>query len=401
MDTDGTWGSFTEQFSTGARLQSLKQRQNMLRALPHQCRQHRRAAPSHQMWAATPPPLQPQRPLDTEANCTPHRLKVPKSVPRQRERDPHLPQKPRPSQPAQGPCPHRPCTSGPALPARQACRQLRPLRGQPFSQLPLSTAQREGTRSQAGPPGRRGSGLSRARRSARGGSVFHRTRVTVQTHHQAGHRPQPCPCVAENRLRVGEGIQPPAQASQPETITRPPGPCPQPSMRGGPSSQPTRQMEAARQKGSPFPACMARADTGPPLTSRWALPETSAGRPEVKTPPPRRGYGGWRGRGQEAGSRSTGSPRPAGLQACRGPGARCSSRKSSTLRADSKGPGAPPHCELTSHLSASPTVCRKDLESPAHTGLSAPQGQPGPAPLQRAGRRLVCEPWRESWSFRK
>ena len=141
----GIWGRFTKQFSTGARLQSLKQRQNTLRALPHRCRQHRRAAPSHQMWAATPahtgprdtpPPLQPQGPLDTEANRAPHRLKVPKSVPRQRERDPHLPQKPRPSQPARGPCSHRPCTSGPALPARQACHHLRPLRGQPFSQNP-------------------------------------------------------------------------------------------------------------------------------------------------------------------------------------------------------------------------------------------------------------------------
>lgn len=98
----GMWGSFTEQFSTGARLQSLKQRQNMLRALPHRRRQPRRAAPSHQTWADTPPPLQPQGPLDTEANCAPHRLKVPKSVPRQTEQDPRLPQKPRPSQPARG-----------------------------------------------------------------------------------------------------------------------------------------------------------------------------------------------------------------------------------------------------------------------------------------------------------
>ena len=68
----------------------------------------------------------------------------------------------------------------------------------------------------------------------------------------------------------------------------------------------------------------------------------------------------------------------------------CSSRKSSRLHPDSKGRGAPPHCVLTSLLSAAPTVCRKDLESPSYTGLSAPQGQPGPAPSPRAGKRLVC-----------
>lgn len=339
----GIWGSFTEQFSTGPRLQILKQRQNMLRALPHWCRQRRRAAPSHQTWAATPahtgpqdtpPPLQPQGPLDTEANCAPHRLKVPKSVPRQTEQDPQLPQKPWPSQPVQG------ALSPPALhlwPGPSSAQSLPPAQAPACAALlpePPFHSTARGDMEPGWASGEAGLGAEQGPQECQGRLCLpqnsgHPFRLTIRLAVDLS------PALAEQKTGSEWGKASSPQPRPPDRGRDPaPGPCPQPSTRGGPSSQPTRQMEAARQKGSPFPACVARADTAPPVTSRWALPETSTGRPEVKKTP--HGDGGWwQGRGQEAGSRS------------RTPGPRGSLRGRAEGRVHVAPPGSPPCSVLT------------------------------------------------------
>lgn len=209
-------------------INSIKRR---FQTLPRRRHQPRRAAPSHQMWADPPPPLQPQGPLDTEANGIPHHLKVPKSVPRQTERDSRLPQKPQPSQPARGAlCPptHH-LWPGPS--STPSLHQLRAPQQAALLQAPTfhSTAQHEGTR---------GLGLSRARTNTRGSSVFRRTRVP--------HSDSPrlavylSPALAEQKTGSAGGGRP---APSPGLLTGDrdlaPGLCPQPSTQGGPGPQPT------------------------------------------------------------------------------------------------------------------------------------------------------------------
>lgn len=103
------------------------------------------------------------------------------------------PQKPQPSQPARGPlCPPT-LHLWPGPSSAPSLHQLRaPMRAALLQAPPFHSTAR-GDTGQAGPSGRRGSGLSRAPANTRRGSVFHRTQVP-HSDTTAGRLPQPCPC---------------------------------------------------------------------------------------------------------------------------------------------------------------------------------------------------------------
>lgn len=175
----------------------------MLRTLPRRRHQPRRADP--------PPPLQPQGPLDTEANCIPHRLKVPKSVPRQTERDSRLPQKPQPSQPARGalcPLTHH-LWPGPS--SAPSLHQLRAPRRQPFSKPHLSTAQQRG-RGPGWAPGRGAWGRAGHARAPGAALWSAELGSPIQTHH-GWPSTSALPLPSRKQAQWGEGAQPPARAS--------------------------------------------------------------------------------------------------------------------------------------------------------------------------------------------
>ena len=293
-------------------------------------------------------------------------------------------------------------TDPPPLARPLQCTKPAPAQGPPQAallQAPPFHSTAEGTRARLG-PGEGGLGPSRACTSTGGSSVVRGTRVPhSDSPRLAVHL---SPALAKQKTgSAGGGRADPSPGLLTGARDLAPGLCPQPSTQGGPGPQPTRRKHRGRK--APVPSLHGQ-------SGHWATPDLLLG-PSGNFHRATRGSGdlsmemGHGGGGQETQApEAPGSPWPRVSRAARELGGRgaggghaegpcCSSRKSSRLRPDSKGRGAPPHCVLTSLLSAAPTVCRKDLERPSYTGLSAPQGQPGPAPSQVQGSAWPVSPF--------